>query len=159
MRMVILGCGRVGSTLATLASEAGHEVTIVDQDRASFRRLGRGFAGEKVVGLGIGEDVLIQAGIEQADVFVAVSSGDNSNIMAAQIARVRFQVPKVIARVYDPIRAEAYADPGIDTYCSTTLGASLLLNYALDRPFEPVDPHVRAAGRSPSRERSGDGAR
>ena len=155
MRMVILGCGRVGATLATLASEAGHEVTIVDSDRGAFRRLGPAFQGEKVVGLGIDEDVLTAAGIEQADVFVAVTSGDNSNIMAAQIARVRFNVPKVIARIYDPIRAQAYAELGVDTYCSTTLGASLLFNYALDRPFEPVDPHVRAAGRKGS----GGGAR
>jgi trk system potassium uptake protein TrkA len=147
MRMVILGCGRVGSTLATLAAQAGHEVAIVDRDRGAFRRLEREFPGKRVVGLGIDEDVLVQAGIEQADVFFAVTSGDNTNIMAAQIARVRFEVPKVIARVYDPIRAEAYADLGIDTYCSTALGASVLFNYALDRPFEPVDRHVRTARR------------
>ena len=147
MRIVILGCGRVGSTLATQTSEAGHDVTIVDVERRAFRRLGPKFSGNRVVGLGIDEDVLIEAGIEHADVFVALTSGDNSNIMAAQIARVRFNVPKVIARVYDPIRAQAYAELGVDTYCSTTLGASILLNYALDRAFEPVDAHVRAATR------------
>jgi len=150
MRIIILGCGRAGSTLATLASEAGHEVTIVDRDRGSFRRLGPAFSGRTVVGLGIDEDVLTEAGIQRADVFVAVTSGDNSNLMAAQCARVRFNVPKVIARVYDPIRAQAYAELGVDTYCSTTLGASILFNFALDRPFEPVDAHVRRAKRPPA---------
>jgi trk system potassium uptake protein TrkA len=151
MRMIILGCGRVGATLALLAEEAGHEVTVVDRDRTAFRRLGQGFQGRKVVGLGIDEDVLIEAGIERADVFVAVTSGDNSNLMAAQIARVRFKLRKVIARVYDPIRAEAYAELGVDTYCSSTLGASIFFNYALDRPFEPVDAHVRIAKKLPAR--------
>ncbi len=125
MRVVILGCGRVGSTLAALLARAGHEVAVVDRDPAAFdkaiQRLGDDFSIETVVGVGIDQDALRQAGIENADAFVGVTSGDNTNIVAAQIARHRFHVPKVLARVYDPIRAEAYRDADIETVCTTAI--------------------------------------
>jgi len=147
MRVIIMGCGRMGALLANNLSRAGHTVVIIDKNADSFRRLEPGFAGQKITGLGMNDEVLLRAGIDNADAFVAVTNGDNTNVMAAQIAQRIFKVPRVIVRVYDPIRAEAYAQLGIDTYCSTTLGANLLFNYALERPFEPVDPHVRIGKR------------
>ena len=134
MRIVILGCGRIGSTLATWMSKAGHEVTLIDRERGAFERfLGPGFRGETVVGLGIDQDVLREAGIEKAEAFVAVSSGDNTNVMAAQIAKVRFQVPRVFARVYDPIRAQVYRELGIETLCTTLIGAGLIQDLVLGK--------------------------
>ena len=126
MRVVIMGCGRVGGRLARLLAEEEHQVTVIDNDSRAFRRLGEGFSGETVLGTGIDEDVLIRAGIEQADVFVAATEGDNRNIMAAQIAQKLFQVPRVVARIYDPGRSAVYRDLGIKTYCPTLVGAQLL---------------------------------
>ena len=120
MRVVILGAGRVGATLATRLSEEGHEVTIIDRDAASFRRLGPRYRGRKVVGWGIDPDTLAQAGVEGADAFIALTNGDNTNIMASQLARARFGAKRVLARIYDPIRAEAYHELGIETvFCFT----------------------------------------
>jgi trk system potassium uptake protein len=121
MRVVILGSGRVGARLATLLDEEGNEVTIVDMDPSSFRRLGPGYRGQVVTGTGIDQDVLKTAGIEHADVFIAVTNGDNTNVMAAQTVMLIFKVPKVIARIYDPVRAETYRQLGIETVCSTII--------------------------------------
>jgi trk system potassium uptake protein len=118
-----MGCGRVGVTLATLLSEQGHDVCVVDQDSSALDRLGARFHGATVVGTAIDEDVLKQAGIEHADAFAAVTQDDNSNIMAAQIAKEIFGVPKVVCRIYDPWREETYHDLGLDTICPTTLAA------------------------------------
>jgi len=123
MRVVILGCGRVGATLAQMLDEEGHDVTIVDLNIDAFRRLSPEFKGTAVVGTGIDEDVLRRAGIEQADAFVAVTNGDNTNIMASQVAKRVFGVPKVVVRIYDPVREETYRKLGLDTYCPTVLGA------------------------------------
>lgn len=122
---MILGCGRVGSTLARQLSQEGHQVTIIDLTNDAFRRLGPRFKGQKVVGTGMDQDVLRRAGIEKADAFVAVTQGDNTNIMAAQIAQDVFHVRQVIARIYDPIRAGAYREMGISTICTTTLASGL----------------------------------
>ena len=139
MRIVILGCGRVGSTLASYLTREGHHVTVIDRDQVAFdkavQRLGANFTTETVRGVGIDEDVLKQARIEQAHAFVAVTSGDNTNIVAAQIAKHRFKVPKVLARVYDPIRADVYRATGIDTMCTTLLGAGVFHDMLLDRPL------------------------
>ncbi len=129
MNIVILGCGRVGSTLARLMFKDGHNVTIVDLQSEAFRRLGTKFKGNRIVGNGIDEDVMKRAGIENADVFVAVSQGDNRNIMAAQIAKHVFGVPKVVARIYDPVRADRYRQLGITTLCTTTIASGLLRDY------------------------------
>jgi trk system potassium uptake protein TrkA len=125
MNIVILGCGRVGSTLARHLSNEAHRVTIIDTSSDAFRRLGPKFKGSKLVGTGLDQDTLRKAGIEDADAFVAVTQGDNTNIMAAQIARNVFSVKKVLTRLYDPIRAEAYRELGIETICTTTLVSGL----------------------------------
>lgn len=104
----------------------GHNVTVVDITGDAFRRLGVKFKGQKIVGTGMDRDVLRKAGIEEADAFIAVTQGDNTNIMAAQIVKNVFSVPKVIVRIYDPIRASAYRELGISTLCTTTLASGLL---------------------------------
>lgn len=126
VKIVIVGCGRVGSTLACQLVEEGHEVSVVDENVAAFGRLGEDFAGQMVVGSGIDEEVLRRAGIEQADCFASVTNGDNRNIMAAQIAQKIFSVKRVITRIYDPIRAAVYGELGLETMCPTTLGAAVL---------------------------------
>ena len=129
MNIVILGCGRVGSTFARLMFRDGHNITIIDLQSESFRRLGTKFKGNRIIGNGIDEDVMKRAGIEHADVFIAVSQGDNRNIMAAQIAKHVFGVPKVVARIYDPVRADRYRQLGITTLCTTTIASGLLRDY------------------------------
>jgi trk/ktr system potassium uptake protein len=124
MRVVILGCGRMGAHLAKLLAAGHHEVTVVDSDGAAFSRLGVAFPGRLVVGTGIDEDVLRQAGIEQADAFVAVTNWDNTNVMAAQVARDIFGVPRVICRIYDPLREAIYQELGLQTICPTLWGVN-----------------------------------
>ena len=130
-KIVILGCGRVGSTLARQMSGEGHEVTVLDETGDAFRRLGTKFKGQRLVGSGLDQDLLKRAHLGDADVFIAVTQGDNTNIMAAQIAREVFAIPRVMARIYDPIRAQAYRELGITTLCTTTLAAGLLHDAAL----------------------------
>jgi len=119
VRIVIVGCGRVGAKLAADFADEGHQVSVVDLRQTAFRRLPQGFRGQLVLGTGIDEDVLRNAGIQQADVFIAVTDNDNTNIMAAQIAQVIYQVPKVVLRIYDPERAEIYRDLGLTVICPT----------------------------------------
>ena len=108
MHFVIMGCGRVGSTLAHSLEDQGHGVAIIDQNPESFRRLGPSFSGKRVSGVGFDRDTLLEAGIEDAFAFAAVSSGDNSNILSARVARENYGVANVVARIYDPGRAEVY---------------------------------------------------
>jgi trk system potassium uptake protein TrkA len=115
VHVVILGCGRVGSSLARAVERLGHSVAIIDQDPAAFDRLTPEFTGRRVTGVGFDRDTLVEAGIEQATAFAAVSSGDNSNILGARIAREMFGVRRVVARIYDPRRAEVYERLGIPT--------------------------------------------
>ncbi|MSW14595.1 MAG: TrkA family potassium uptake protein [Actinobacteria bacterium] len=115
MHIVIMGCGRVGSGLAIELEAAGHSVSIIDQSREAFRRLGADFQGRTVIGVGFDRDTLLEAGIESADAFAAVSNGDNSNILAARVARETYGVENVVARIYDPARAEIYQRLGIPT--------------------------------------------
>ncbi|NCZ81202.1 MAG: TrkA family potassium uptake protein [Actinobacteria bacterium] len=115
MHVVIMGCGRVGSTLAVDLEKSGHTVAVIDQNREAFRRLGANFNGRTVAGVGFDRDTLLEAGIEKADAFAAVSNGDNSNILAARVARETFGVKNVVARIYDPGRAEIYQRLGIPT--------------------------------------------
>lgn len=126
MNLVIMGCGRVGAKLAEMMDAEGHHVTIIDVEPYSFRRLPATFQGTALVGNALEEDTLRQAGIEQADAFVAVTQGDNRNVMASQIAKHIFQVPKVVCRIYDPIREEMYRGLGLDTISPTKVGAQLL---------------------------------
>ena len=141
MRVVILGCGRVGSTLALMLDSEGHEVSIIDMDAAAFRRLGEGFKGRAISGNGISAEVLQDAGIENAAAFLAVTNGDNRNIMAAQIAKIIYHVPRVMARIYDPLRAEVYREVGIETLCITTLGAGIFHDRLLDREYQGIDDY------------------
>jgi trk system potassium uptake protein TrkA len=125
MRVVIMGCGRVGAQLATMLAKDGHEVVIMDINPAAFSRLPADFQGRRVVGNGIDQDALRRAGIEGADAFVAVTQGDNRNIMSAQIAKHLFNVPRVVCRIYDPIREEIYHTLGLRTISPTSVGAEL----------------------------------
>lgn len=129
MKCVILGCGRVGSYLARLLDGEGHQVSVIDLDMAAFNRLGEDFGGNMVPGNGLDEQSLRRAGIEEADCFAAVTNGDNRNLMAAQLAKEVFGVRRVITRVYDPIRAEVYRDIGLETICSTVIGAHMIHDY------------------------------
>jgi trk system potassium uptake protein TrkA len=126
MKIVIMGSGRVGAQLAALLDAEGHQVTVLDTDAYSFRRLPADFGGTALVGNGLDQPSLIRAGIEEADVFVAVTQGDNRNVMAAQIAQHIFNVPKVICRIYDPLRQELYQTLGIEAISPTTIFAQIL---------------------------------
>lgn len=131
MKVVIMGCGRVGARVAFLLDHAGHRVSVIDVDSRAFRRLSPDFKGNTVIGTGIDEDVLRKAGIESADAFVAVTNGDNRNIMAAQVARHVFDVPEVVCRIYDPVREDAYRRLGLTTVCPTTTIAAQVLEHVL----------------------------
>ncbi len=122
-----MGCGRVGTLIAQRLEEAGHTVAIIDQNREAFRRLGPNFQGITLTGVGFDRDILIQAGIERADAFAAVSNGDNSNILAARVARENFGVANVVARIYDPGRAEIYQRLGIPTVATVVWTADQIL--------------------------------
>ena len=124
-----MGCGRVGSLVAIELENSGHSVAIIDQEESSFKRLGKSFAGQKILGIGFDRDRLTEAGISQADAFVAVSSGDNSNILAARVARETFGVKNVIARIYDPKRAEVYERLGIPTVATVSWTADQILRH------------------------------
>jgi trk system potassium uptake protein TrkA len=137
VHVVIMGCGRVGSSLAQQLLRREQSVAIIDQDRLAFRRLGDDFAGKTVEGVGFDRETLVAAGIEEADAFAAVSSGDNSNIIAARVARETFGVQRVVARIYDPKRAEVYERLGIPTVATVPWTASRLLRAVLgDRTAE-----------------------
>ncbi len=137
MNFVILGCGRVGARMACQLEAMGHQVSIVDKNPDAFKRLSNNFKGRAIVGIGIDEDILKSAGIEKADVFAAVTNGDNTNIMASQIAKELFQVPRVIARIYDPIRRDTYTTLGLETICPTTLISDQIINTVIP-VFEPA---------------------
>jgi trk system potassium uptake protein TrkA len=130
-----MGCGRVGSSLSDGLSRIGHDVAVIDRDSTAFNRLSPEFAGERVLGQGFDRDVLLKAGIESADAFAAVSSGDNSNIISARLARETFGVNRVVARIYDAKRAEVYERLGIPTIATVPWTTDRLLN-ALTRESE-----------------------
>jgi trk system potassium uptake protein TrkA len=127
VHIVIMGCGRVGSTLAHILEDQGHSVAVIDQNADAFRKLRSGFKGRKITGYGFDRDVLIEAGIEEADAFAAVSSGDNSNIISARVVRESFGIERVAARIYDPRRAEVYQRLGIPTVATVRWTADQML--------------------------------
>ncbi|MCL6474314.1 MAG: TrkA family potassium uptake protein [Firmicutes bacterium] len=141
MRIVILGCGRTGAALARIMAAEGHKVTLIEWNSDSLERLGGKFSGAVIPGNGLDEDILKKAGIEQADLFAALTEGDNRNLMAAQIAKERFRVPKVVAKVNDPIRAQAYRERGIYTICYGLIGSSIIRDLAYDRPLGSVEEY------------------
>jgi trk system potassium uptake protein TrkA len=128
VHIVIMGCGRVGSTLALDLAARGHSLAVIDQEPEAFRRLGADFTGQTVTGIGFDREVLVQAGIERADAFAAVSSGDNSNIISARLARETFDVPRVVARIYDQRRAQVFERLGIPTVATVRWAADRILH-------------------------------
>lgn len=136
MKVVILGCGRVGATLATQLDNAGHEVSVIDSNPEAFQRLDPRFGGEQITGNGMDADVLKRAGIETADAFTAVTNGDNRNIMASQIAKEIFHVKKVVCRIYDPLRQSTYNDLGLESICPTLIGADMMARAILSEDKE-----------------------
>jgi trk system potassium uptake protein TrkA len=131
VHIVIMGCGRVGAALALHLAPLDHTIAVIDQDPLAFRRLGENFPGDQVKGVGFDRDTLVRAGIEQAGAFAAVSSGDNSNIIAARVARETFGVQRVVARIYDPKRAEVYERLGIPTVATVPWTSSRLMKAVL----------------------------
>lgn len=145
VHFVIMGCGRAGATLAQSLENHGHSVAVIDQNPDSFRRLDAGFAGSKVTGLGFDRDVLRQAGIDDAHGFAAVADGDNSNILAARVARETFGVDNVVARIYDPHRAEIYQRLGIPTVATVRWTADQVLRRML--PMGATNQFTDASGK------------
>jgi trk system potassium uptake protein TrkA len=138
MKYLIVGCGRVGATLAKLLTAEAHEIVVIDENPAAFSRLGNHFAGRVEVGTGIDYDVLLRAGADTADGFVAVTDGDNRNVMAALIAQRMFHIKKIVARIYDPPRGQLYRELGLETVCPTTLGAKIVRDKLMHMPYESV---------------------
>jgi len=126
MKIIIMGCGRVGAGLAELLEAEGHEITILDTDPYSFRRLSPKFKGTALIGSGADEDTLQKAGIKEADIFIALTQGDNRNLLASQTAMHIFNVPRAICRIYDPLRAEMYRTLGLEVLSPTTIFAQML---------------------------------
>jgi trk system potassium uptake protein TrkA len=137
VHVVIMGCGRVGSALARSLEDRNHTVSVIDQNADAFRRLGPSYNGLKVTGIGFDRDVLVEAGIERADAFAAVSSGDNSNIIAARVSRETFGIQQVVARIYDPGRAAVYERLGITTVATVKWTADQVLRRLLPAGAEP----------------------
>ena len=129
MRIIILGCGRLGAHVARRMDREGHSITIIDRNGESFARLGSDFRGTMVLGTGIDQDILRRAGIEKADAFIAVTNGDNTNAMAAEIAKLVFKVPRVVARLYDPVREDTYHTLGLIESNRSILGFNLIWLY------------------------------
>ncbi len=139
MNVTIFGCGRLGSLLAQMLDAEGHRVTVLDTDSEKFERLPATFKGEKLAGVGIDVDFLRRAGLTETDAFLALSGddrpgGDNTNVMASQIAKQVFGIPLVISQMKDPLREDAYHTLGIETICPTTIGADLILTMIENKP-------------------------
>lgn len=148
MKTVIVGCGRVGSVLADTFDRAGHHVIIIDTSTAAFDRLPTGFGGDAVRGDGTDEDTLRRAGAENADLFIAMTEGDNRNVMSAQLATEAFEIPRVIAKINDPVRAAAYAELGIATICRTGLMLDAMADY-LGFPASGLSGMLAPTGQHP----------
>jgi trk system potassium uptake protein len=138
VHIVIMGCGRVGSSIAHTLEDRGHSVAVIDQDPEAFRKLRSGFKGIKVTGVGFDRDVLIEAGIERAGAFAACSSGDNSNVIAARVARESFGVQRVVARIYDPRRASVYQRLGIPTVATVAWTGDQMLRRLIPEGAESL---------------------
>jgi trk system potassium uptake protein TrkA len=174
MKVIIMGCGRVGARLAALMEEDGHDVSIIDSNPAAFDRLPDDFKGQTVLGTGIDVDVLKAAGIEGTDAFAAVTNYDNTNIMACEVAKEIFGVDKVLARIYDPGRESFYHQLGLETVCPTTLVSTtarhilsfdgddedmhLSTGYVGGSGLEPTERSIDAVGTAPDSESQGSSA-
>src|SRR4030067_2613715 len=138
MKVIIMGCGRVGVQLPWVLVEEGHQVSVIDYDANALNRLGPSFKGQRITGVGFDRDVLVKAGIEKADAFAATSSSDNANIVSARIAHNIFHVPRVVARLFDPQRAEVYRRLGMLTIFSTTWGAERMRGLLTAAEIDPI---------------------
>lgn len=138
MKIIVMGCGRVGEQFARIMDREGHDVTVVDTDESALEKMQQGFGGRVILGVGFDRQTLIQAGIEEAEAFAATSNSDNANIVAARIARNIFHVPKVVASLYDPRRAEIYRRLGLLTFSSTALGAERVRELLTYQELEPM---------------------
>ena len=138
MRIIVIGCGRAGAGLAQVLTLRGHTVSVVDHDAAAFERLGAAFKGQRVVGIGFDRDVLLQAGIESADGLAAVTASDEANVVVARVAGQVFRVPRVVARVYDPRKAEIYARMGLPTIAPVTWGINRIADLVCYSPLETI---------------------
>ena len=141
MNVVILGCGRTGATLALELSARGHAITIIERNPEALRRLGKDYPCRIVLGNGLDEDVISKSGIEKADAFFAVTRGDNTNLMAAQIVRRKYGTPKVCVKVADPLRADAYRKMGLFCINASGLLSGLCRDWLLDEPYKTVDQY------------------
>ncbi len=140
MNIIVFGCGRTGAALALHLSPE-HKVTVIEQNPEALRRLGERHGCKVVVGSGIDEEVLMRAGIDQCDTFFAVTRGDNTNLMAAQVAQINFKVPKICVRVADPHRAEAYRKLGLFCITPSALMAGMMADWFHDTPYKPIDEY------------------
>ena len=138
MNVIIMGCGRVGEQVSRLMASEGHTVTVIDYDATALERLGPNFKGTRIQGVGFDRQILIGAGIETAEAFAATSSSDNANIVAARIARNVFHVPRVVARLFDPRRAEIYRRLGLITISSTEWGAQRIHELLTHNDLDPI---------------------
>ncbi len=138
MKIIIVGCGRIGSGLAETLNRGGHAVTVIDSDAAAFGRLGQAFRGEKVEGIGFDREVLTRAGIERADALAAFTASDEANAVIARMAKLKFRVPSVVARLYDPGKADIYRRLGVQTISSTNLGIQRAVELLCYTPFNTV---------------------
>lgn len=146
MKIMIIGCGRVGSRLALRMERGGHEVVVVDSDREAFARLGGDFQGPTFQGSGLDTPTLKRAGAKTVDALVAVTGGDNRNLMIVQLAKYEFGTPRVLARLKDPIRAAKYRELGIETLCVTTVVEGLLELWAQNGEFPELPGEMSASG-------------
>ena len=138
MKVIIMGCGRVGTQLSKLMANSGHEVVVIDEDSSRFLALGNNFLGKTIVGVGFDRSILISAGIEQADAFAACSPSDNANIVSARIARNIFRVPRVVARLNDPRRAEIYRRLGLMTISMISWGSERIFELLTHPLMDPL---------------------
>lgn len=141
MKVVIFGCGRTGSTLALQLLHRGHEVIVIEQNAAALRRLGREHGCQVIIGSGLENDILERAGISEADVFFALTRGDNTNLMAAQIVKLKYHVDKVCVKVADPMRAEAYRKLGFFTINPAALTAGMMRDWITGTEYETIDTY------------------
>jgi trk system potassium uptake protein len=143
MKVIVMGCGKVGEQLCRMLDKAGHQVTVIDSDLINLNRLPPAFSGQKIHGIGFDKDVLLQAGIERAEAFAATSSVDNANIIAARIAQDIYRVPRVVARLYDPRRAEIYRRLGLITISMTSWGAERINEFLTHTNLDSVQSYGR----------------
>lgn len=141
MMVVVLGCGRSGAALTLMLASRGHDVTVIERSPEALRRLGKKPECKIVIGNGLDMDVLVKAGVAQCDAFLAMTRGDNTNLMAAQVVKKRFDVDKVLVKVADPVRAEAYREMGLYCVNASALIAGLCIDELTDTPFRPIDQY------------------